>query len=240
MQSKTGGIREPLFSVIVVYNINRLKLFLIMKEQEINERQSIEIITAMIAQTKQRLHIGDGNIMLMWGYLTVSVSILVGTLLFVTGNQVWNWLWFLIFVIGGITSPVMAKRQKAKVGFKTFTDRLSNGIWSLVGWTGTFSTLVCLALFLFAGKDSWRIMLVFALLTVGIIEAVQGMIIKEKSLVCGGAAGMAAGIVTMACIAAAIPLYLCWYMPMFAAAWVCMMIIPGHILNHKAKARLSK
>lgn len=211
-----------------------------MKEQDINEKQSLEIITAMITQTKRRLHIGDGNIMLMWGYLTVGVSLLVGTLLFVTGNQTCNWLWFLIFIIGGIVSPMMAKKQEAKVGVKTYTDRLSSGIWSLVGWGGLLSTFVCLALLLFAGKDAWRIMLVFALLMVGIVEAVQGMVIKEKSLVCGGAAGMVAGIVTMACIAAAIPLYLSWYIPMFIAAWVCMMIIPGHILNHKAKAQLSK
>ena len=32
-----------------------------------------------------------------------------------------------------------------------------------------------------------------------------------------------------------IPLEANWFMPLFIIVWVAMMIIPGHILNHKAK-----
>lgn len=41
-----------------------------MEDKKISERESLELITAMIRRTKER-YIGDGNIMLMWGYLTV-------------------------------------------------------------------------------------------------------------------------------------------------------------------------
>lgn len=206
-----------------------------MKEQEINEKQSLEIITSMIAQTKKRLRMGDGNILLMWGYLTVGVSILVGTLIYFTHNPSWNWLWFLIWIIGGTIAPIMAKKQKTKAGAKTYTDKLCDGIWSLVGLNAIACAAVCLGMLLIGGKDVWNIMFVFALLIVGIVEAVQGMIIKERSFIFGGIIGIIAGIVTMACISGGIPLYLPWYMPTFAASWVCMTIIPGHCLNHKAK-----
>ena len=45
-----------------------------MEEKRINERESIEIITSMIARTKKRYSLGDGNIMLMWGCLTLCIS----------------------------------------------------------------------------------------------------------------------------------------------------------------------
>ena len=46
-----------------------------MDEKKLTEKESIILITEMISRTKER-YIGDGNIMLMWGYLTVLVSIL--------------------------------------------------------------------------------------------------------------------------------------------------------------------
>lgn len=206
-----------------------------MKEQPINERQSLDIITEMIAQTKSRLHLGDGNIMLMWGYLTVSVAGLVWILLYTTHNPVWNYLWFLIGLIGGIATPVMARRQRNKATVKNYTDRLINGIWSLVSLSAVSCTAICFGLILFAGKNAWDIMLVFALLIVGMVESVQGIVIREKSHVGGGMVGMLAGIVTMACIAAKIALDARWFMPVFIFAWICMMIVPGHILNAKAR-----
>ncbi len=72
-----------------------------MKEQKLNERESLQVITAMIERTKQRLHLGDGNILLMWGYLTVTISILVSTLLYFTGNVMWNWLWLHYGLLAG-------------------------------------------------------------------------------------------------------------------------------------------
>lgn len=44
-----------------------------MKEKKLTEQESISIIAEMISRTKER-YIGDGNIMLMWGWLTIAVS----------------------------------------------------------------------------------------------------------------------------------------------------------------------
>lgn len=58
--------------------------------------------------------------------------------------------------------------------------------------------------------------------------------LDEKALMTGGALGVLAGIFTLCCIAGRVPLGADWFMPVFIAAFACMMIIPGHILNHKA------
>jgi len=37
------------------------------------------------------------------------------------------------------------------------------------------------------------------------------------------------------CVTGKIPLLANWFMPLFILFWVVMMIVPGHIINHKAK-----
>lgn len=187
----------------------------------------------MIAQTKQR-YIGNGNIMLMWGYLIVVVAALIWTLLVITHNSSWNWLWYLIWIIGGIATPIMAKKEQRKRGVKNYSDTLTSRIWSTVGFSAIAATAICLAMLLIKGIDAWSSMFALALIIVPFAEIAQGIVIKEKSLVVGGAIGLCVGLFTMACIAEHVVLYATWFMPMFIIAFIAMMIIPGHILNHKA------
>lgn len=72
-----------------------------MEERKLTEKESLEVITSMIARTKQR-YLGGGNILLMWGYLVAIVTLAVWLTLVFTHNEVWNWLWFAIPLIGGI------------------------------------------------------------------------------------------------------------------------------------------
>jgi len=205
-----------------------------MDEIRISHQESLEIISEMISRTKQRLGIGSGNILLLWGYTTVAVTALIWALLLITHNPAVNWLWFAIWIVGGIVMPRMLRNQRAKSGATTYSEALSSGVWQIVGWSATASVFLCLG-FQLGGKNAWSAMLLFALLVVGFGEATQGIIVKERSMVFGGAVGMFAGIVTGCCLAANVSLYANWYLPMFIVAFTCMMIIPGHILNYKAK-----
>lgn len=203
-----------------------------MEEKKLTELESISIIAEMISRTKER-YIGDGNIMMMWGWLTVAVTCLVWSLLAATLNPAWNWLWFLIPAIGGTLTPIMAKKSERKQGVKTFSDKISSQIWLAVGLIGMIATIVCLG-FGFAGIYAWSLMFVYALIIVPFAEIVQGLIVREKSLVIGGAAGIAVGIFTTGCLISNITLYAYWFLPTFMLAFVCMMIIPGYIINRKA------
>lgn len=205
-----------------------------MEDKKLTEKESLEVITSMIAQTKQR-YIGDGNILLMWGYLIVAVAALIWTLLVITHNSCWNWLWFLIWIIGGIATPIMAKKEQRKRGVKNYSDTLTSRIWSTVGFSAIAATSICLAMLLIKGIDAWSSMFALALIIVPFGEIAQGIVIKEKSLVVGGAIGLCVGLFTMACIAGHVVLYATWFMPMFIIAFIAMMIVPGHILNHKAQ-----
>ena len=207
-----------------------------MEDKKMTEKESLELITAMINRTRER-YVGDGNIMLMWGYLSVAVAALVWIMLLVTHNQAWNWLWFLIGIIGGNATRIMDKKQRVKSGVKSYSDKLTSQIWTIVGCSAFVATLFCLGFSLFMGYDAWKMMFAFALIIVPMAEMAQGIVIKEKSLVIGGAIGLACGIFIVCCIAAGVPLYINMILPIFIVAFICMMIIPGHIINNKAKSQ---
>lgn len=209
-----------------------------MEDKRINERESIEIITSMIARTKERYSLGDGNIMLMWGYLTIGISALVWILLAVTHNPCVNWLWFLIWIIGGIATPLMAKKKAVKKGAKSYTDKIISRLWSVVGLSAIGCTFACLGLLLACGVDAWSAMFIFALVIVSFAEIANGIVLNESSCIYGGALGLAAGIFLTCCIAGRVALAASWVMPLFIVAFACMMIIPGHVINHKAKKNI--
>lgn len=208
-----------------------------MEEKKLTEKESLDLITAMIARTKDR-YIGDGNIMLMWGYLTVGVTLTVWALLAATRNPAWNWLWFLIMTVGGILTPVLAGKEKKVKGVKTYSDRIVSGIWTAVGISAVVCSVCCLLFQAVASITGiWSMMFIFALVIVPFAEIAQGIVIREISFVWGGGAGLLLGIFTMCCIAGHVTLYANWYLPLFCLAFIVMMIVPGHILNYKARHR---
>lgn len=203
-----------------------------MEEKKLTEKESLEVITSMIARTRQR-YVGDGRIMLMWGYLVAIVSILVWVMLVATGQNNWNYLWFAIPVIGGVATPIMARKEQRKSGIKTFSDTITSQLWTIAGVSEIAAILACIVIQHLTGAYCWSAMLAYTLITMPVAEIAQGLLIKEKSLTIGGMAGLAVGIITVCCTAGRIPLGANWYMPMFIFAFVAMMIVPGHILNHK-------
>lgn len=202
-----------------------------MEEKKLTQQESISIITEMISRTKDR-YIGDGNIMLMWGWLTIAVTGLVWAALALTLNPTWNWLWFLIPVIGGIATPIMAKKSERKQGVKTYSDKISSQIWMAVGLIAIAAMVICLG-FNIAGICAWNLMFIYALIVVPLAEIAQGLIVRETSLVVGGAFGMAVGLFTTSCLITHITLYAYWFLPTFMLAFACMMLIPGYVINRK-------
>lgn len=205
-----------------------------MEDRKLTEKESLEVIISMIARTKAR-YLGSGNILLMWGYLAVFSSILVWILLAATRQNVWNWLWFAIPVIGMPLTSIMARREKRTDGVVTYSDKITSHLWSIFGVSEIVLTLICLGFSLIGGIKCWTAMIVYTIIAAPFAEIAQGLIVKEKSLTWGGIVGLAIGMVLVCCVTGKIPLLANWFMPLFILFWVVMMIVPGHIINHKAK-----
>ncbi len=205
-----------------------------MEDKKLTEKESLEVITSMIARTKAR-YLGSGNILLMWGYLAVFSSILVWILLAATQQNVWNWLWFAIPVIGMPLTSIMERREKRTDCAVTYSDKITSHLWSIFGVSEIVLTLICLGFSLIGGIKCWTAMIVYTIIAAPFAEIAQGLIVKEKSLTWGGIVGLAIGMVLVCCVTGKIPFLANWFMPLFILFWVVMMIVPGHIINHKAK-----
>ena len=204
-----------------------------MEEMRISEKESLEIITEMISRTKDR-YIGGGKILLLWGYLTVVVTALIWALLALTHNEMWGYLWFAIPIIGGIAHLVMERKEQGRNGVKNYSDKISSKIWTGVWYSYILSMLFCCG-FELINKDCWSMMFAFALIIVPFAEVVQGIVVRETSLMLGGVIGLHIGVFAMCCMIGGITLDANWFLPLFMLAFIFMMIVPGHVLNLKSK-----
>ena len=205
-----------------------------MVEKRMTEKESLEIITKMIERTKVRYSLGDGNILLMWGYLIVVVSLLVWGLLWLTRNNACNWCWFLIPLVGGIATSLMAKKKHEAGAAISYSDRIISRLWTAVGLSFLLLTIFCLFFTYALSVDCWVAMLVYCLIVTPAAEMVNGIVLKEASMQWGGAIALVIGLFTLCCVTGGIVLYASWFMPLFIIAFIVMMIIPGHIINRKA------
>ena len=203
-----------------------------MEERKLNEKESLELITQMITNTRNRMQTSNGNVYLLWGYTSVAIAILIYTIGFFSTHPGWNFLWFLIWIIGGtLTGHILKDDRKSPKGY---TDKISEGLWSIVGYCAIVFTLLCLYFMLAKGADCWPLMMVFGLFVIGFATSVQGVILREKILTAGGAIGMGFGAFIMCCLIADIPLENTWTTPLFILTFIFMMIVPGHIINRKS------
>ena len=102
-----------------------------MEDRTLNEKESLELITRMIQNSKKNLEVGSGNIFLLWGYLSVVTAAVVMLLVWQTGYMKWNWLWFAIPLLGWPLQAYLQKRTERRV--LTYTDKVISAVWSTLG-----------------------------------------------------------------------------------------------------------
>ena len=100
-----------------------------MKEKLFSEKDSLELISQMLKQTRQNLEVGSGNIFLYYGYAALAISLLVFVLIFLTGNPVWAALWFVMFIVSFV---IQRKAEKNKPHVVTYMDKAISNTWSVL------------------------------------------------------------------------------------------------------------
>ncbi len=105
-----------------------------MEDKKLNEQESLELITRMIQNSKRNLEVGSGNIFLLWGYLGAVVPLVIFVLVLLTKNYAWNWLWFLIPLVGWPMQYIMQKKEDKPV--ITYTDKALMAVWRTIGTMG--------------------------------------------------------------------------------------------------------
>lgn len=197
-----------------------------MQEQALNEKESLEIITRMIQNAQRKLERGAGAPMLIWGYATVVTASMVWAILRLTLNYHAHYLWFLIPVFG-LIATFITKKRLGKMHPKevtTYVDKVVTYIWVVLGCTGFVVSLLSIV------SAAWTLPILFIIIVImGMGATLTGLVIGFKPMVIGGVAGLLIGIVNYLMPGFDIK------MLTFVLAFIVMYIIPGHLLNHKAK-----
>lgn len=192
-----------------------------MEDKNISEQESLELISRMIKNTQRKMEEETGTPMLIWGGATVITTILVWIAIRMTHNHNWNFLWFLIPIIGCIG---MLFRKKPTKGIRTYVDKMVGYVWLVLGITGFI--LSCLSIF----SVMWTLPILFIIIIImGMGTVLTGLMTEFKPLVVGGIIGLALGVIQY--LSTSYDLKILF----FALAFFIMMVIPGCILNYKTK-----
>ena len=190
-----------------------------------NEEESMALIAEMIRNTQRKMERGAGTPMLVWGYATVLATLAVWVGLKLTNDYRVQFLWFLIPVIG-LTWMLFQRRQPPEV--RTYVDKVVSYIWIVMGWSGFIVS--CLS---FLGAIRTTILFIITLM-MGQGSVLTGLVTRFRPLTIGGIVALLLSFALLHLTD--IDLHLLT----FALAFVAMGIIPGHILNRRAKKACSQ
>lgn len=209
-----------------------------MEEKKLDAQESIELITRMIRNTRQRLERHSGRPFLIWGYTTVAVSLLNYSLNIAGADPAWSLSWFLIPVLGILLMRLFPEKKSSEP--RTEIDRIVNALWIVCSLS-----LVPIFLFSFLHGLSYRPSL-FALITLvmAIGTAATGLIVRSKVYTVAGFLAMAGSVLfalhdfrlgRLAQTVGIDAVRLNNEILIFAAIFVVMMVIPGHIINRRSR-----
>lgn len=190
-----------------------------MEEKGLTGKESLELITRMIQETQNNVARYAAYPLLIWGYLTVVISIVVWTVIFKYQYLAIQYLWWLLPLVA-FPLTIYFSRKGGKRGIVTYMDRITSQIWCLYGGVGFLLSI-------FAFIRPVDIYFLIPLL-MGMGVALSGCVIKYRPMVAAGCVGIALSFLL---------LFICDVdrLLIFAAIFVVMMIIPGHLLNRKMK-----
>lgn len=196
-----------------------------MEEKKLNEKESLELITRMIQNTRRNLDTGSGNIFLVWGYVGALVTLAVLAGVYFTKNPGLMWGFWGVPIIGYLlTYLLMRKRQKAA---KSYIDKVLMQVWMILG-------LVCMMIVLMAtNTERFEVILPLCAVVMSLGSIITGCIIRYTMFLVFPVLGLVWGMKSLfdALTQGTSYVSLLW----FVAIVVFAMIIPGHILNYRAR-----
>ena len=203
-----------------------------MEKTNLTEVQSLELITSMINDTRNRLARNSGTPFLIWGYTTVAIALLNCFTTYLQLSHYWNFSWFAIPFIGWIGMILFNKKDK---GARNIIDRVISIIWCVLSIAD---------LWIFIGSAIYRApILYYTILLMGVGTLITGLVLRHKTTQWCGIGAMICSLayplftfLVLKCDIATINILKSWAwveIVYFAAIFFVMMVIPGHILNRK-------
>ncbi len=189
-----------------------------MEDRKLDEKESLDLIAGMIRNTQSKMQQNVGRPLLILGYISVIVALGVWFANLSTGDYRWNYIWFLVPVVGW---ALVFRHNRKHHYATTYVDRIVNYIWLVFGAGILIACGVSVYFWDFQG-------LFVTALMVGMMAALIGLVVRVKSIAYSGIAGMLISPVSLFLDNMDQKLFL-------ASLFVILLILPGHILSIKNK-----
>ena len=185
--------------------------------------ESLNVINMMIAQARGNLARGEGKYFILWGYLIAAISI-GHFILFQTKTadpwQVYGLLWIGFLVAGIVPTVIFAIRDSKKQKVRTYADNVISTVWITFGVCAISASVLIGGSFL--NYPVITLLYTFAL-------AVSATAYRFRWM-------FACVAVTALCVIAYRFVGNSWYPLVMAVAMIAGNVVPGHIINKKAKS----
>ena len=192
-----------------------------METKNMTPEKSLQIISEAIAKSRRDFEKNAGTPLVTWGCIVFTFSLLIWFILKETNNANWNFLWFGIPVVGWPLSLITSKGEKKELS-ATFISNLVGNIWIVYS---IFATLLATAFAFIRPEFSGYLTAVL----LGFAATMTGIALKNNYITAGGL------ITGIGCTIALFFVERWDAALLFAAAAILNLIIPGYIMNKKAK-----
>lgn len=201
-----------------------------MEDKKLNEKESLELITQMIQNTRRNLDAGSGNMFLLWGYVGALVTIVILAGVYWTKNPAWMQGFWAIPVLGYPVSMLLERKRQKRA--KAYSDTVLVEIWSMLG-------CLCMGLVIATTfTKQYEFILPLCALIISLGSIITGIIVRYKTFCLFSVVGLTIGLyMVIAAMVNDASTYLS--LVCFAVVLVFAMIIPGYMLNSEAKKDVS-
>ncbi len=189
--------------------------------EHLTPQESIRIIEQMLRDSRERLVNKVELPLLIYGYVTLFVSLLIYFTLPHIGMKS-MYLWFLIPIIGNPLLFFLKRKEARSYHVRTQTDYISTVVWNILGIN---VLLLSISTFIV-----YTPILSLVLIIIGMATAIMAFILKINILKVSSIFGMVAGYVLLL-----IPMNTRVCILCFGIAFFLMHCLPGHYLSIKNK-----
>jgi len=153
-------------------------------------QESLALISETMNNSRKDILRRSGKYFLLWGSLLTFFSLLVFILWKTTDHAQWNFLWFLMPVVGYLAAHLLSKSDDADLP-DNMLSRLFSGIWSAYG---VFAVAVSVFTIVYVQLQSNPIGMIAAgagmtaqlVLLFGLAETICGVALKSWPVIVGG------------------------------------------------------
>jgi len=160
------------------------------QNKEMTARESLALITETMNNSRKDILHRSGKYFLLWGSLLTFFSLLIFILWETTGRPQWNFLWFLMPVVGYLAAHLLSKRDDADLPDNMLT-KLFSGIWSAYGVFAVAVSVFTIVFVQFRADPVGTIivgagMTAQLVLLFGLAETICGVALRSWPVIVGG------------------------------------------------------